>query len=184
MDAAGSQLWTAGWSRRRRAAVAVFGLLTLYVQSLYFTGFYIPEEEYWLPFWTGMTVGDRLVSLALAFAANVGLIATPFLRAPGRMIRCLLIGSLVSGALVSLAWLGQSLADWVNTAIEYPDRFMKILLALALSTITFYAIYGAHVYLSLSFVYRLTSGRSGSPAQGLIDRDTKRTYASRSSTAA
>jgi hypothetical protein len=104
-----------------------------------------------------MTVGDRLLSLALATATNIGLIGTPFVRAPGRAIRFVLIGSLVGGAAVSLAWLGQSLADWVNTAIEHPDRFTKILLALAPSTAAFYTIYGAHVYLSLSFVYRLTS---------------------------
>jgi hypothetical protein len=66
MDAARTQLWTAGWSRRRRIAVAGFGLFMLYVQSLYFTGFYIPAEEYWFPFWTGMTVGDRMLSLASA----------------------------------------------------------------------------------------------------------------------
>ena len=59
-----------GWSRRRRAAVFALGLLMLYLHSLYFTGFYIPEEEYWFPSWTGMTVVDRLLSLVLAFIAN------------------------------------------------------------------------------------------------------------------
>jgi hypothetical protein len=159
MDATRTQLWPAGWSRKRRAAVAAFGLFMFYVQSVYFTGFYIPEEEYWFPFWTGMTVGDRLLSLVLALAANVGLIATPFVRAPGRLLRLLLIASLVSGAVVSLSWLTQSLADWANTAIEYPDRFMKILWALAPSTTVFYTIFGSHAYLSLSFVYHLMSIR-------------------------
>jgi hypothetical protein len=160
MDATRTQLWPSGWSRKGRAAVAVFGLFMFYVQSVYFTGFYIPEEEYWFPFWTGMTVGDRLLSLVLALAANVGLIMAPFLRAPGGAVRFLLIGSLISGAAVSLAWLGQSLADWVNTATEYPDRFMKILLALAPSTTAFYKIYGVHVYLFLGFAYRLISTRT------------------------
>lgn len=109
MDEARTQLWTASWSRKRCVAVAAFGLFMLYVQSLYLTGFYIPEKEYWFPFWTGMTVSDRLLSLALAFAANVGLIATPFVRTPGRAIRFVLIGSLVSGATVSLAWLAHNL---------------------------------------------------------------------------
>jgi hypothetical protein len=110
MDTARTELWTAGWPRKRRAAVVLFGLFILYVQSLYFTGFYIPKEEYWFPFWTGMTVGDQLLSLVLATATNIGLIATPFVRAPGRTLRLLLIASLVSGAAVSLAWLGQSVA--------------------------------------------------------------------------
>jgi hypothetical protein len=157
MDTARTELRTASWARKRRVAVAAFGLFMLYIQSLYFTGFYIPEEEYWFPFWTGMTVGDRLLSLVLATATNIGLIATPFVRAPGRTLRLLLIASLVSGAAVSLAWLGKSLADWVNTAAEYPDRFMKILLALAPSTTVFYTFYGVHVYLSLRFAYRLIS---------------------------
>jgi hypothetical protein len=155
MDAARTQLWTTGWSRNRRVAVALFGLFMLYVQSLYFTGFYIPEEEYWFPFWTGMTVGDRLLSLVLAFAANVGLIVTPFLRDPGRTIRLLLIGSLVSGATVSFAWLAQGLADWMNTASEYPDRFMEILLALLPSTLISYVMFGSHAYLSLSLTRQL-----------------------------
>jgi hypothetical protein len=92
-----------------------------------------------------MTVGDRLLSLALGTGTNIGLIATPFLRAPGRTVRFLITASLISGAAVSLVWLGQSLADWINTATEYPDRFMKILLALAPSTTAFYTVYGVHV---------------------------------------
>jgi len=159
MDATRTQLWPAGWSRKRRAAVVAFGLFMFYVQSVYFTGFYIPEEEYWFPFWTGMTVGDRLLSLVLALAANVGLIMAPFLRAPGRVLRLPLIASLVSGAIVSLSWLTQNLVDWANTAIEHPDSFMETLLALAPSTSVLYTIFGSHAYLSLSFVYCLMSIR-------------------------
>jgi hypothetical protein len=65
MDAARTLLWTAGWSCKARGGRPV-RLFMLHVQSLYVTGFYIPEEEYWFPFWTGMTVDDRLLSLALA----------------------------------------------------------------------------------------------------------------------
>lgn len=158
MDAARTQLWTAGWSRGRRAAVAAFGLFMLYVQSLYFTGFYIPEEEYWFPFWTGMTVGDRMISLALATWSNFGLIIAPFMKqAPGRIVRFLLIGSLASGAIVSIAWLAGSLSDWTNTAVQYPDRFVDILLALAPSTITLYTIYSVHIYLCTWFIFQISS---------------------------
>jgi hypothetical protein len=96
MNATRTQLWTTGWSRGRRAGVAAFGLFMLYVQSLFFTGFYIPEEEYWFPFWTGMTVGDRMLSLALAGWCNAGLIIAPLLRSPGRALRFLLVASLAS----------------------------------------------------------------------------------------
>ena len=155
MNAARMQLWTAGWSRRRRFAVAAFGLFMLYVQSLYFTGFYIPEEEYWFPFWTGMTVGDRLLSLALASWSNAGLVIVPFLRSPGRALRFLLIVSLASGAIVSLAWLAGSLSDWANTAVQYPESIREIALALAPSTIAFYTMYGVHAYLCIQFIFRI-----------------------------
>jgi hypothetical protein len=159
MDAARTQLWTAGWSRKRRVAVAVFGLFMLYVQSLYFTGFYIPEEEYWFPFWTGMTVGDRLLSLGLAFAANIGLITTPFMRAPGRTMRLLLIGSLVSGAMVSLAWLAQSLQGWVEAAVQYPEFFMRTLLGQGPTAGIYYTVFGFHIYLCIRFSCTLHSAR-------------------------
>jgi hypothetical protein len=154
-----TELWTAGWSRRRRVAIAAFGLFMLYVHSLYFTGFYIPEEEYWFPFWTGMTVGDRLLSLALAAVANIGLIATPFLRSPGRTLRFLLVGSLVSGALVSLAWLVQSLVGWVEGAIQYPQFLVKTLLYQVPSTVIYYTVFGCHIYLCVRSSYDLLALR-------------------------
>jgi hypothetical protein len=127
--------------------VAVFGLFMLYVQSVYFTGFYISEDEYWFPFWTGMTVGDRLLSLVLAFAANVGLIATPFARAPGRTIRWLFVGSLTSGAAVSLAWLAGNLRGWIEDAVQYPEYLMRTLLGQGPSTAIYYTVFGLHIYL-------------------------------------
>jgi hypothetical protein len=105
MDAARTQLWTAGWSRKRRVAVFALGLLMLYLHSLYILAFYVPEEEYWFPFWTGMTVVDRLLSLVLAFIANFALLATPFLRTPGRWMRALLALSLCCGIAISAVWL-------------------------------------------------------------------------------
>jgi hypothetical protein len=116
------------------------------VQSLCFTGFYIPEEEYWFPFWTGMTVGERLLSLVLAAATNIGLIATPFVRAPGRITRWLLVGSLVSGAAVSMAWVAGNLRGWIEDAIQYPEYLMRTLLGQGPSTAIYYAVFGLHVY--------------------------------------
>jgi hypothetical protein len=159
MDAARTQLWTAGWSRRRRIAVAGFGLFMLYVQSLYFTGFYIPEEEYWFPFWTGMTVGDRLLSLALASWSNAGLIIAPFLRTPGRALRLLLIVSLACGAIVSLAWIGQSLRGWIEGAIQYPEFTMRTLREQGPTAAIYYSVYGLHIYFCVRFGYDLLSAR-------------------------
>jgi hypothetical protein len=155
MEATRTQPWTTGWSRRRRVAVAAFGLFMLYVHSLYFTGFYVSEEEYWFPFWTGMTVGDRLLSLVLAFAANIGLIAAPFMRAPSRTVRGLLIASLVSGAIVSGAWVAQNLHGWIKDAAQYPELLLRTLLGQGPSTAIYYTVSGLHVYLCIRSIYYL-----------------------------
>ena len=159
MDTARTQLWTASWSRKRRVAVAAFGLFMLYVQSLYFTGFYIPEEEYWFPFWTGMTVGDRLLSLALASWSNAGLIIAPFLRRPGCTLRSLLVASLACGAIVSLAWIGQSLQGWIEGAIEYPGFFMRALRGQGPTAAIYYSVYGLHIYFCVRFSFDLLPAR-------------------------
>jgi hypothetical protein len=52
-----------------------------------------------------MTVWQRLLSLALALFANLGLMMTPFLRAPGRLLRAVVALSLACGLLISFAWL-------------------------------------------------------------------------------
>ena len=159
MDVARTQLWTAGWSRRRRIATAAFGLFMLYVQSLYFTGFYIAEEEYWFPFWTGMTVGDRLLSLALASWSNAGLIIAPFLRRPGRTLRFVLVASLASGAIVSLAWIGQNLQGWVEAAVQYPEFLTRVLRGQGPTTLIYYSVFGLHIYFCVRFGCDLVSVR-------------------------
>jgi hypothetical protein len=109
MDEARPRLWPTGWSRKRRVAVFALGLLMLYLHSLYILAFYVPEEEYWFPFWTGMTVVDRLLSLILAFIANFALLAAPFLRTPGRWMRTVLAVSLCCGITISTVWLARRL---------------------------------------------------------------------------
>ncbi|MGH6921616.1 MAG: hypothetical protein ACREJ0_28425, partial [Geminicoccaceae bacterium] len=109
MDRPRPDLWMAGWSRKRRAWVFALGLLMTYLHSVYILAFYVPEEEYWFPFWTGMTVADRLLSFLLAFIANFGLLAVPFLRTPGRWMRVLLVVCLCWGALISTAWLARDI---------------------------------------------------------------------------
>jgi hypothetical protein len=100
---------------------------------------------------------NRMLSLALASWSNAGLIVAPFLRRPGHALRFLLVASLASGAIVSLAWLAGSLSDWTSTAVQYPERFVRIALALAPSTITFYTMYGVHTYLCIRFIFRILS---------------------------
>ena len=109
MDATRAQLWTAGWSRKKCAAVFALGLLMFYLHSLYILGFYVSEDEYWWPVWTGMTLQQRLLSHALALFANLSLLVMPFLRAPGGSMRAVLALSLTFGLVISIAWLARDL---------------------------------------------------------------------------
>jgi hypothetical protein len=101
----------ADWSWKRKTTLVVFALMMTYLHSLYILGFYVSELEYWWPFWTGMTVEQRLFSYALALFANFGLLVAPFLRAPSRQLRASLAVSFGCGALISIAWLLRDL--WV-----------------------------------------------------------------------
>ena len=99
----------ADWPRRRKAALIAFALIMAYLHSFYLLGFYVSEDEYWWPVWTGMTAEQRLLSFALALFANFGLMAMPFLRAPGRVLRALVTLSLSFGLAISVAWLGHDI---------------------------------------------------------------------------
>ena len=50
-----------------------------------------------------------LLSLVLAFIANFGLLAVPFLRTPGRWMRTVLAVSLCCGIMISAVWLARGL---------------------------------------------------------------------------
>lgn len=93
------------WSRKRKAGLILFALIMAYLQSFYILGFYTSDIEYWGTVWIGVTVEQRLLSFALGLLANFGLLAMPFLRAPGRILLTLMALSLAFGLLVSIAWL-------------------------------------------------------------------------------
>jgi hypothetical protein len=102
---------SADWSWRRKAALIVFALIMAYLHSFYILGFYVSEMEYWGTVWIGVTAEQRLLSFGLALFANLGLMAIPFLRAPGRALRTVVALSLTVGVLISVAWLGHDL--WI-----------------------------------------------------------------------
>jgi hypothetical protein len=101
----------ADWSRKRKALLIVFALMMAYLHSFYILGFYTSKPEYWGTVWIRVTAEQRLLSFVLGLCANAGLIAMPFLRTPGRILRALVALSLTSGLLISVAWLGRDL--WV-----------------------------------------------------------------------
>lgn len=104
--------------RWARIGLALYALFMSYIHSLYITGFYVSEEEYW---WTGMTLTDRLTSLGLGLAANLGLLLAPFLRESVRMIKVSLMISLAFGSVLSGTWLIGDLTE-LGFAPYWPDR--------------------------------------------------------------
>jgi transposase len=99
----------ADWSRKRKASLIVFALIMAYLHSFYILGFYVSETEYWGTVWIGVTAEQRLLSFGLGLFANFGLMALPFLRAPGRVLRAVAVLSLTFGLLTSIAWLSHDI---------------------------------------------------------------------------
>jgi hypothetical protein len=154
MDEARTHLWATGWSRKRRAAVLALGMLMLYLHSLYILAFYVPEEEYWFPFWTGMTVVDRLLSLILAFIANFALLAVPFLRTPGRWLRTVLAVSLCCGIAISTVWLTRRLIVMGFYPLWPSGPLRSSLIELLIFQVIAYLIYAMAIYI----YFRLLTG--------------------------
>jgi hypothetical protein len=155
MDAVCTPLWIAGWSRRRRVAVFALGLLMLYLHSLYILAFYVPEDEYWFPFWTGMTVVDRLLSLVLAFVGNFALLAVPFLRTPGRWMRVMLAVSLCCGITVSALWLGRRLVVMGFYPLWPSGPLRSSLIELLAFQVIAYTVYAMAIYMYFRLLMHL-----------------------------
>ena len=119
-----------------------------YLHSFHILGFYTSDIEYWGTVWIGVTPGQRLLSFALGLFANFGLIATPFLRAPGLLMRSLIAVSLTSGLVVSIAWLAPDLRD-IGLLRSYNTFLFSVL---SVATRIFYA---GTIHLNLRFLIRL-----------------------------
>jgi hypothetical protein len=159
MDESRTRFWTTDWSRRRRVGAFALGLLMLYLHSLYILAFYVPEEEYWFPFWTGMTVVDRLLSLVLAFIANFGLLAAPFLRTPGRRVRTLLAASLCCGITISTVWLARRLVVMGFYPLWPSGPLRSGLIVLLFFQVIAYMIYAIAIYLYFRLLMSLKESR-------------------------
>jgi hypothetical protein len=154
----------ADWSRKRKALLIVFALMMTYLHSLYIVFFYVTDWDYWWPFWTGMTVEQRLLSYALALFTNFGLMAMPFVRAPGRLLRTLVAVSLGCGALISAAWLLRDL--WVLglpklAPVSLSEGFAFFLIAVILEflNIALRVLYATAILLNLWFLVKMTRPR-------------------------
>jgi hypothetical protein len=79
----------------------LYALFMAFLQSHYITAQLYPESEYFFGFWHGVSDAEVLSGLLLASCANIGLLLSPFLRAPRRTVRRLVTCSLSFGAIVS-----------------------------------------------------------------------------------
>jgi hypothetical protein len=139
----------AGWSRKRKASLIVFALIMAYLQSFYILGFYTSDIEYWGTVWIGVTVEQRLLSFALGLLANFGLMAIPFLRAPGRILRILVMLSLGFGLLISIAWLSHDIDALGLLPASYNTMFFSVL------HIVVRVLYAVLVYLDAIYLIKM-----------------------------
>lgn len=151
------------------------GLLMFYLHSLYILSFYVSEDEYWWPIWTEMTIEQRLLSYALALFANFGLLATPFLRTPGRILGAIVALSLISGLLISTGWLvvdlwGMGLLDAGPLPAGGNILRLSADLLLFFSPLIFRALYATTVWLNALFLFKIVRypapGTTGEPKDG------------------
>jgi hypothetical protein len=149
------------WSRKRTAALIVFALIMAYLHSFYILGFYTSDIEYWGTVWIGVTTEQRLLSFLLGLFANLGLMAMPFVRAPGRILSAAIALSLAFGLLISVAWL---VGDLWDMGLPAPGRVPStegivillldiLLFALPIAVRVFYA---AAIWLNLHFLLSLS----------------------------
>jgi hypothetical protein len=126
------------WSCKRKVALILFALIMAYLQSFDILGFYTSDTEYWGTVWIGVTAEQRLLSFALGLLANLGLMAMPFLRQPGRMLRTLVALSLGFGLLISTAWLRHGLDTLPIPGSESNASIKQIEFLLLIFFLSFY----------------------------------------------
>jgi hypothetical protein len=148
-------------SRKRKGGLILFALIMAYLQSFYILGFYTSDIEYWGTVWIGVTVEQRLLSFALGLFANLGLMAMPFLRAPGRVLRTGTALSLASGLLISIAWLTGDLWEMglpEPGRVPSTERIVILLFDILLFVlpVAVRVFYGAAIWLNFRFLLCLS----------------------------
>ncbi|MGH6899831.1 MAG: hypothetical protein ACREJ5_25315 [Geminicoccaceae bacterium] len=154
-------LWTGKWPVGRRIALFLFGLFMQFAHSVFFRMLLVPGYE-WLD-----TIEPRLYVLgeALAMTTNFGLLALPFLKAPGRVMRPVVITALALGALANAAWMIRGLflgALWFPLRCD-PRQLgfacnEAILVDIFIDEVVAYVLYGSALWLNLYFLGKLNGG--------------------------
>ena len=85
----------------RKIGIVLYALFMAFVHSHYLTAQLYPGSEYFFGVWYGVSDAQLMMGEALAMFANIGLLLSPFLAAPRRLMRLLMLASLVAGAIVA-----------------------------------------------------------------------------------
>lgn len=85
----------------RKIGIVLYALFMTFLQSHYLTAQLYRDSEYFFGVWLGVSDAEVLSGLLLALAANIGLLVSPFVRAPGRALRLLMLLSLAFGAILA-----------------------------------------------------------------------------------
>jgi hypothetical protein len=85
----------------RKIVVVLYALLMTFLQSHYLTAQLYRDSEYFFGVWLGVSDAEVLSGLLLALGANIGLLLSPLVRAPGRALRLLMRISLAFGAILA-----------------------------------------------------------------------------------
>jgi hypothetical protein len=89
----------------RKIGVALYALFMAFVHSHYITAQLYPGSEYFFGIWYGVSDTQLMIGEALAMFANIGLLLSPFLAAPRRVMRLLMLISLAAGAIIATVHL-------------------------------------------------------------------------------
>jgi hypothetical protein len=143
----------------RKIGVVLYALFMTFLQSHYITAQLYRDSEYFFGVWLGVSDAEVLSGLLLAFCANVGLLLSPFVAAPGRALRLLMLVSFAFGAilatisLVHIFSIHAFLPFWPSRPIDgiYIKMFIESLIS--------YSIDLFAIYLYLSRLKRLHTSK-------------------------
>jgi hypothetical protein len=159
-------LWTAEWSVGRRIVLFLFGVLQQFFHGGYFRMMLVPGYKWPEPV-------DPLLFLLTetgGLATSFGLLALPFVKAPNRTIRAVLMVSLTLGALANAARMlsGVYLGDfWFPFVCDSQQRGIPCGDAVdkLITDVGIHVLFGTALYLNFYFFWRLL--RAGT--RGLAD---------------
>ena len=126
-----------------------------FVHSHYITAQLYPGSEYFFGVWFGVSDAQLMMGEALAIFANFGLLLSPFLAEPRRLIRLLMLASLVAGAIVATVHLVHIFSMYAFLPF-WPSRPIDgIYINMFIESLIIYAIDLFAIYLYLSRLKRL-----------------------------